>query len=44
MIDLITDVWMTVQFFNTEDQEHFGRINAWRIGLTIFMQLTVSYA
>ncbi|GMI00185.1 hypothetical protein TrVE_jg8506 [Triparma verrucosa] len=43
MVDLITDIYMTVQFFTTEGQEGYGRINAWLIGLTIFGQILVSY-
>ena len=43
MVDLITDIYMTVQFFTTEGQEGYGRINAWLIGLTIFGQILISY-
>lgn len=43
-VDLITDVYMTVQFFNTDGQEHFGRTNAWLIGLTILFQIVLAYA
>ncbi|GMH82328.1 hypothetical protein TrST_g12551 [Triparma strigata] len=43
-VDLITEVYMTVKFFNTEGQEGYGRINAWIIGLTILTQMLISYA
>ena len=43
-IDLVTDIYITVQFFNTEDQAQYGRINAWLIGLTMLVQILVSYA
>ncbi|GMH64861.1 hypothetical protein TL16_g04058 [Triparma laevis f. inornata] len=43
-IDLVTDIYMTVQFFNTEDQAQYGRINAWLISLTMLVQILVSYA
>ncbi|GMH67149.1 hypothetical protein TrST_g14100 [Triparma strigata] len=43
-IDLITDVYMTVKFFNTDGQEGYGRVNAWLIGLTMFSQICVGYA
>ncbi|GMH71838.1 hypothetical protein TL16_g05760 [Triparma laevis f. inornata] len=43
MIDLVTDIYMTVQFFNTDEQEQYGRINAWLISLTIFIQILASY-
>lgn len=42
-VDLITDIYMTVQFFNTDGEEHFGRINTWLIGLTMFLQVFVSF-
>ncbi|GMH90820.1 hypothetical protein TrST_g3882 [Triparma strigata] len=42
-VDLITDVYMTVKFFNTEGQEGYGRINAWIIGLTMLTQIILSY-
>ena len=41
-VDLVTDIYMAVQFFNTDDQEHFGRINAWLIGLTMLFQIIIS--
>ena len=43
MVDLITDIYMTVQFSTTEGQEGYGRINAWLIGLTMFFQILLSY-
>ena len=43
MTDLITDVYMTVKFFNTEGQEGYGMTNAWLIGLTMFIQIIVVY-
>ncbi|GMH51051.1 hypothetical protein TrST_g8578 [Triparma strigata] len=43
MVDLITDIYMTVQFFTTEGQEGYGRINAWLIGLTMGSQILLSY-
>lgn len=42
-IDLITDVYMTFRFFNTTGEEGYGKTNAILIGLTMFMQLTISY-
>lgn len=42
-VDLVTDIYMTVQFFNTDGQERYGRTNAWLIGLTMFWQIFVSY-
>ncbi|GMH47422.1 hypothetical protein TrVE_jg4853 [Triparma verrucosa] len=42
-IDLITDIYMTVRFFNTEGQEGYGMTNAWLIGLTMFFQIIVAY-
>lgn len=44
IVDLITDVYMTYQFFNTEAQRGFGVINAWLIGLTMSIQILLSYA
>ena len=43
MVDLITDIYMTVQFSTTEGQEGYGRINAWLICLTMAIQILVSY-
>ncbi|GMH64698.1 hypothetical protein TrST_g10111 [Triparma strigata] len=43
MVDLITDIYMTVKFFNTEGQEGYGRINVWLIVLTMTFQILVSY-
>ena len=43
-IDLITDIYMTVQFFNTEGQEGYGRMNTWLIGLTMLCQVVAAYA
>ena len=43
-VDLITDIYMTYQFFNTEGEEGYGKTNAVLIGLTMFMQLIVTYA
>ena len=42
-VDLITDVYMTVQFFHT-GRESYGRTNAWLIGIMIFIQITRAYA
>ncbi|GMH86654.1 hypothetical protein TrST_g13924 [Triparma strigata] len=42
-IDLITDVYMTVKFFNTEGQEGYGMTNAWLIGLTMIFQILIAY-
>ncbi|GMI13689.1 hypothetical protein TrLO_g3306 [Triparma laevis f. longispina] len=44
VIDLVTDIYMTVQFFNTDSQQSYGKINAVLIGLTIFIQILVAYA
>ncbi|GMH81378.1 hypothetical protein TL16_g08911 [Triparma laevis f. inornata] len=44
VIDLVTDIYMTVQFFNTDSQQGYGKINAVLIGLTIFIQILVAYA
>ena len=41
--DLITDIYMTITFFNTEGQEGYGSINAWLIGLTLICQINLSY-
>ncbi|GMH78487.1 hypothetical protein TrST_g4778 [Triparma strigata] len=43
-IDLVTDVYMTIKFFNTDGQEGYGKINAWLIGLTMFCQILIGYA
>ena len=43
-IDLITDIYMTVKFFNTEGQEGYGKTNAILISLTMFIQLICAYA
>ena len=43
-VDLTTDVYMTYQFFNTEGEEGYGRTNALLIGLTMFIQILISYA
>ena len=43
-VDLITDVYMTVQFFYTEGQEGYGTTNAILIGSTMFVQLVLAYA
>lgn len=43
MFDLITDIYMTYLFFNTDGQEFYGQVNAWLIGLTIFLQILLSY-
>ncbi|GMH80369.1 hypothetical protein TL16_g08518 [Triparma laevis f. inornata] len=42
MFDLITDIYMTYLFFNTDGQEFYGQVNAWLIGLTIFLQILLS--
>ncbi|GMH83489.1 hypothetical protein TL16_g09612 [Triparma laevis f. inornata] len=42
--DLITDVYMTIQFYNTDGQQSYGKINSWLIGLTMLMQIIISYA
>ena len=42
-IDLVTDIYMTVQFLNTPGQEGYGRTNAWLIGLTMLFQIIVAY-
>ncbi|GMH67918.1 hypothetical protein TrLO_g3040 [Triparma laevis f. longispina] len=33
---------MTYLFFNTDGQEFYGQVNAWLIGLTIFLQILLS--
>ncbi|GMH57077.1 hypothetical protein TrLO_g11426 [Triparma laevis f. longispina] len=43
-IDLITDMYMTTQFFNTEGEEGYGRVNAWLIGVTLLLQILVAFA
>jgi len=43
-VDLVTDVYMTVQFFNTPGEEGYGKTNAVLIGLTLFIQLIVAYS
>ena len=43
-VDLITDIYMTVQFFITEGQESYGRTNAVLIGLTMTIQIFLAYA
>ncbi|GMH91065.1 hypothetical protein TL16_g11949 [Triparma laevis f. inornata] len=35
-VDLVTDIYMTVQFFNTDGQERYGRTNAWLIALDAY--------
>lgn len=42
-VDLITDMHMTVQFFNTEGQVGYGKTNAIFIGLTMIMQILLAY-
>ena len=42
-IDLITDIYMTYRFFNEEGQEGYGKSNAILIGLTMFIQVLLSY-
>lgn len=42
-IDLVTTIYMTVQFLNTTGQEYFRRINAALIYLTMFFQLLLAY-
>ncbi|GMH93488.1 hypothetical protein TL16_g12643 [Triparma laevis f. inornata] len=42
-IDLVTDIYMTTQFFNTDGQEGYGRVNAWLIGVTLFLQIMVAF-
>ena len=43
-VDLVTDIYMTYQFLNTEGEQGYGKINAILIGLTVFIQLIVSFA
>ncbi|GMH93685.1 hypothetical protein TrVE_jg2061 [Triparma verrucosa] len=42
-VDLITDIYMTLQFFNTEGQRDFGKTSAWLIGITMLFQIILSY-
>ncbi|GMH79500.1 hypothetical protein TL16_g08167 [Triparma laevis f. inornata] len=44
-IDLITDAYMTFDFFSNEneDQASFGRLSAAFIGLTMLIQIIISY-
>ena len=43
-VALITDVYMTVKFSNTDGQEVYGKVNTWLIGLTMGVQILVAYA
>ena len=44
VVDLATDIFMTVQFFQTKGQEGYGRVNAILIGLTLGIQILTNYA
>lgn len=43
-VNLITDVYRTVQFFNREGQEGYVKTNAILIGLTMTVQIYFVYA
>ncbi|GMI00639.1 hypothetical protein TrST_g8799 [Triparma strigata] len=42
-VDLVTDIYMTYQFFNTESEEEYGKTNAILISLTVILQIICAY-